>query len=374
MTMVLGGKVSGLDGSIGDATIAIRDGLIESLDSDRATIGFDGCTILPGFIDIHIHGSHGHDVMDSDQAALDDLGLFLAGRGVTSYLATTVTAPLDRLLTALDRIGGIIERGRTKGAQPVGIHLEGPFISHAKCGVHPTGDLLEPSLELFEKFWQASHGWLKIMTIAPELPNALEVIARATALGVRVSLGHSNATLAETLPAIAAGAASATHVFNAMRALDHREPGILGAVLDGELYCELIADGVHVDPLVIRLLARAKRHDRIVLITDAISATGMPDGRYKLGNLDVDVANGECRHDGMLAGSVLTLDRGVANFAGFTGLSPAQCAMMATENPARLLGLADRGRIAPGCRADLAVHAPDGRIIQSFVGGVPVIN
>jgi N-acetylglucosamine-6-phosphate deacetylase len=347
--------------------VTIRDGAIESIEPGEPDAS--GTTILPGFVDIHIHGAAGVDVMQADQAAFDRLGAFLATRGVVAYLPTTVTAPLDRLLRAVDAIASIIERDRTQGARPLGIHLEGPFISHAKCGVHPMGDILEPSLLVFEQLWQASRGTLKLMTIAPELPKALEVIARAVELGVRVSLGHSNALYAEAQAGIAAGAGSVTHLFNAMRALDHREPGILGAALDGDLYCEFIADGIHVDPAIARLTARVKPHACIILITDAISATGMPDGCYRLGGLEVEVANGQCRHAGRLAGSVLTLDRAVTNFSAFTGLGIGTVAAMATHNPARMLGLDSYGRLEKGAVANFTVRMPDGAIGRTMLAG-----
>ena len=347
--------------------VTIRDGVIDSIETGKP----DGSetTILPGFVDLHIHGSAGVDVMDADQAAFDRLGLFLARRGVVAYLPTTVTAPLDRLLHAVDAIAAIVEADLTQGARPLGIHLEGPFISHARCGVHPTADILPPSLEVFERLWQASRGNLRLMTIAPDLPGAMEVIARAVQLDVRVSLGHSDALHAEAQAGIAAGASSFTHLFNAMRPLDHREPGILGAALDSDLYCEFIADGIHVDPVLARLLARAKPHDRIVLVTDAISATGMLDGRYRLGGLEVDVSEGRCRHAGRLAGSVLTLDHAVKNFADFTGLGVGTVAAMAGHNPARLLGLAGYGRIEAGLPANLVRRDPDGGITGTMIAG-----
>ena len=212
-----------------------EDGRIAEIESDPTLRGED--TISCGLFDVHTHGCAGHDVMDADPAALPAIQRFLATRGVTQYLPTTVTASIDETVRALERLAATIESATTKvteqpQAQPLGIHLEGPFVSHAKRGVHPPAHILAPSIAVFDRFWRAARGHIRVLTIAPEEPGALDLIAYVTALGVRVSLGHSNATATETRAAIAAGAVSATHTFNAMRPLDHREPGILGVVLD----------------------------------------------------------------------------------------------------------------------------------------------
>jgi N-acetylglucosamine-6-phosphate deacetylase len=197
-----------------------------------------------------------------------------------------------------------------------------------------------PSIELFTRFWEAAEGKISIMTIAPEVDGALELIEHAKNLGVRVSLGHSDADTAEAERGIAAGARSATHTYNAMRALDHRDPGLLGTVLDTDsLYAELICDGVHVHPALVRLFWKAKGRERAILITDGISATGMPEGDYLLGGLTVTVKDGRCMHGGTLAGSVLTLDRAVRNFREFTTASLADTVALVTKNPAALTGV-----------------------------------
>jgi N-acetylglucosamine-6-phosphate deacetylase len=216
------------------------------------------------------------------------------------------------------------------------------------------------------------------MTIAPELPTALELIQHASALGVVCSLGHSNASLGEGEAGFLAGARSATHTFNAMRSLDHRDPGIAAYVLDNDaLFAELICDGIHVDPAMVRLFYKAKGAEKAVLITDGMSATGMPDGRYKLGDMDVNVAHGRCTSagsPGVLAGSVLTMDLAVRNFSAFTGASLEVSAQMAGSNPATLMGL-DRhwGLLEEGREANLVALSPDGRILQSFRAGRPLL-
>jgi N-acetylglucosamine-6-phosphate deacetylase len=336
-------------------------------------LDFPGMVLAPGFIDIHIHGGAGHDVMERDDSAIAEIERHMLRHGVTSYLPTTVTAPLKRTLTALEHLGNRISNRASSPdrAFPLGIHLEGPFISHAKCGVHPTQHLLEPSVNVFDRFWQAASGTIRMMTIAPELSAAQEVIGYASGLGVLVSMGHSDATYDETFAGIAAGASHATHTFNAMRALGHRDPGILGAVLtDARVSADIIADGLHLAPSIVKLFLAAKGPDRAILITDAISATGMPDGKYSLGEIEVEVKGARCDFQGKLAGSVLTLDHAVRNVMTFAEWSLQQALQLATLNPARVLGISDqRGTIAAGRVADLVVLTPGGEVVKTIVAG-----
>jgi N-acetylglucosamine-6-phosphate deacetylase len=340
-----------------------------------STSDFGHSVMAPGYIDLHIHGSAGYDVMDAE--ALPAIEQLLARHGVTSYFPTTVTAPMDVTLRALERLADAIEKRERNNADgkiralPLGIHLEGPFISHARRGVHPPENLLAPTLPLFEQFWQAARGHIRMMTIAPELEDALEVIAEAARRGVCVSLGHSDADFEAAERGIAAGARHATHTFNAMRPLDHRSPGILGAVLtDHRVSADIIADGVHLDPAIVKLFANAKGAAQTVLITDAISATGMPDGRYRLGSFEVDVRDGKCMADGKLAGSVLTMDRAVRNLARFAEWDLPQAVAAASQNPARVARIANKGVLAVGADADFVVLNSEGEVLRTFVGGV----
>jgi len=341
--------------------------------------------MAPGYVDLHIHGSAGYDVMDDSVEALPAIERLLARHGVTSYFPTTVSAPMDATLRALDRLAGAIEKcepeslrtQERKGADsehralPLGIHLEGPFISHARRGAHPPENLLAPTPTLFEKFWQAARGRIRMMTIAPELEGAPEVIAEAARRGVCVSLGHSDADFAATERGIAAGARHATHAFNAMRSLDHRSPGILGAVLtDHRVSADIIADGVHLDPAIVKLFAQAKGLDQTVLITDAISATGMPDGRYRLGTFEVDVRDGKCMTNGTLAGSVLTMDRAVRNLARFAEWELLHAVAAASRNPARVARIPNKGALKAGTDADFVVLNHEGEVLKTFIGGV----
>ena len=356
------------------------------LPSEIPLCDFGDAALAAGYIDIHIHGSGGYDVMDDRAEALPIVERLLARHGVTSYFPTTVTAPLDATLRALERLAVAIasrekeiEDGHKKNgvtgerprAIPLGIHLEGPYISHARRGVHPPENLLAPTLSSFEKFWQAAQGRIRMMTIAPELDGADEVIAEAAARGVCVSLGHSDADLAATQKGIAAGARHATHTFNAMRPLDHRSPGILGAVLtDARMSADIIADGIHLDPAIVKLFAEAKGPENTVLITDAISATGMPEGRYRLGSLEVDVRDGKCMTGGKLAGSILTMDRAVRNLAEFAEWELPQAMAAASRNPARAARIPNKGNIAAGADADFIVLNAAGEVLRTFVGGV----
>ncbi len=367
--------------TLAEPVIIIRDGCIERMGSreeieipgDAHQAAFPGAVLAPGLIDIHIHGAASHDVMAASPEEFTAMERFMAAHGVTGYCPTSVTAPLDATFAALERIAAHIGSHRhwEACARPLGIHLEGPFISHAKRGVHPPEYVQAPSVSLFKRLHDAARGRVSLLTIAPELPGASEVIAEAAGRGVCVSLGHSNADLDSAREGITAGARHATHTFNAMTVLDHRSPGLLGAVLtDDRLTADIIADGVHVHPAVVALFLRAKGPERAVLITDGISSTGMPDGRYRLGPFEVEVADGRCMSEGRLAGSLLTLDRAVRNVMSFAGWRLAEALRLATLNPARVLGLDGRGVLSVGADADIIVLSPAGDVIRTFVGGV----
>jgi N-acetylglucosamine-6-phosphate deacetylase len=363
----------------------IEEGFISSVSSrsqqeipkGATVVDLAESTLAPGFVDIHMHGGAGIDVMRASLAELPHLNKFLTAHGVTGYLPTTVAAPLDQTCAALERLADAIEaaQGSKNGgavhAQPLGIHLEGPFLSHKRRGVHPPEYLVEPTLEIFERLWQAARGHVLMMTIAPELPGALEVIAEAARRKVCVSIGHSDAVLEAARAGVRAGARHATHTFNAMRPLDHRDPGILAEVLtDCQLTADIIVDGIHVAPEVVKLFLQAKGLERSVLITDATAAAGMPDGIYQLGPIQVEVRNGKCTKDGNLAGSVLTMDRAVRNVTQFAGWSLQDAVRSATLNPARAVGLAQHyGVLAPGAEANLVVLSPNGEVRQTFFRG-----
>jgi N-acetylglucosamine-6-phosphate deacetylase len=359
------------DGVIAEVTSRVR----REVPHNCRAVDFGDGILAPGFIDIHIHGGGGHDVMQAGTDALPPVERLLAAHGVSSYFPTTVTAPVDATLSALARLADAIEAAEKSSAgelraRPLGIHLEGPFISHKRRGVHPPENLLAPSAAAFDRFWQAARGHIRVLTIAPELPGAVDVIAEASARGVCVSLGHSDADLNAARAGFAAGARHATHTFNAMRPLDHRDPGILGEVLtDARLSADIIADGIHLDPVIVELFLKAKGPDAAVLITDATAATGMPDGRYRLGSLEVDVKDGKCTAGGRLAGSVLTMDRAVRNVVQFARWDLQQAVRLATVNPARVTGVKQGGVLETGAAADLVVLSPSGEVRNTIVRG-----
>ncbi len=363
--------------------VLTEDGIITALGSSSSVVippgvpmnWFASAVLVPGLVDIHIHGAAGHDVMEATPEGFSAIECFLAAHGVTSYCPTTITAPVDLTLSVLDHLADWIEKRRNDRkvqALPLSIHMEGPFLCHEKRGVQPEKYLLDASVELFRRFWDAARGHILVMTIAPEIPGALDVIREAAQLGVCLSLGHSDATSAATNEAIVAGARHATHTFNGMRPLNHRDPGILGTVLTSDtLSAEIIADGVHVSPSIVSLFVRAKGAERTVLVTDSIAATGMPDGSYKLGTLQVQVSRNVCLSpDGHLAGSVLTLDRAVRNVMEFAGRGLQDAVRFATLNPAKVVGgNVRKGFLRAGADADLAVLSPTGEVIHTVIDG-----
>ncbi len=366
--------------------ILVEDGKISEISArslkdapgHTSLVDFGDAILVPGFVDIHIHGGAGLDLMRAMPSELPRLGKFLTTHGVTGYFPTTVAAPLDATCAALGRLADAIETAantppdhQASQARPLGIHLEGPFLSHKRRGVHPPECLVTPTLEVFERLWQAARGHVCMLTIAPEIPGAIEVIAEAARRNVCVSIGHSDADMPTARNAVKAGARHATHTFNAMRPLDHREPGILGEVLSNDqLTADMIVDGIHVDPAVVQVFLRAKGRERAVLITDSISATGMPDGRYQLGPIEVDVKDGKCTSNGSLAGSVLTMDRAVRNVTKFSDWTLRDAVQAATLNPARAVGLgAHHGVLAPGAHADVTVLSRSGEVLKTVVRG-----
>ncbi len=318
-------------------------------------------TCVPGFIDVHVHGAGGHDLMEGTPEAVAAVGRTLAAHGTTSYFPTTLTAPMPRTLAALECLGDLVRRMEGLPselvAQPLGIHMEGPFLNALRKGVHPAQHMLAPRNELFEDFYQASGGALRILTLAPEVDGAEAMMPHVLERGVLVGMGHTDANFEQAERAVELGVRHVVHMFNAMRPFAHRDPGVVAAtLLDDRLSAELIADGVHVSEPAIRLLLHAKGPGGVLLVTDGLAAVGMPEGTYRLGECEFTVRGPEARsRDGVLAGSVLTLDGAVRNMVRFTGLPLREVVKMATLNQARLLGLARKGRIAAGADADLVL-------------------
>jgi len=367
-TLLHAGRAITPKGEILDAGILVRDGEIEfigqrsalTLPSAAEEVRAIEYTAIPGFVDVHIHGAGGHDVMEANEAALSTITGRLAAFGTTSLLATTVTASAHETCKSVEGISRYISGQHLTNearAEILGIHFEGPFLSNERRGVHPQEWLQLPSAELLQRFLQAASGNARILTIAPELLGAMPCIDAARSLGMVVSLGHTDATYEQARAAVAHGAHHATHVYNAMRPFTHRDPGVIGAVLTTpEVSAELIADGVHVDEVAMKILLQAKGAERVILISDGISATGMPDGKYMLGRLEVTVSGGVCRNaEGRLAGSTLTLDRALRNIVKL-GIPLVDAVRMLTLNPATLLGIEfKKGALRTGADADIVL-------------------
>ncbi len=326
--------------------------------------------VAPGFVEVHINGAGGRDAAEATAESLSVISRTLTRFGTTSFLPTIITAPEGEMLRALEGLAEAIG-GIEGGARPLGIHMEGPFLSAARRGVHPAEHLRLPDVRFLEKAWRAARGKLKIITLAPELSGALELIRAARALGAVAALGHSDARYEQALAAIEAGASHAVHVYNGMRLFNHRDPGILAAVLsDDRVSAEIIADGIHVHPAAVDIFVRTKARDKIVLSTDAISAAGMPDGRYLLSGREIVVKDGACRdREGRLAGSSLTQDRALRNLIAWTGISIEDALAAASLNAARALGLEDTGALAPGNYADIVILDKRLEVVRTIVAG-----
>lgn len=338
--------------------------------ADAETVALpEGAVVLPGFIDPHIHGAGGADAMDGTAAALATISETVAREGTTSFLATTMTESGEAILRALTAVRDCRE---TPGARLLGVHLEGPFISETYAGAQPREYIAAPDIDVFDRYQAASGGRIRIVTVAPEVPGADALIRHLAETGVVPSVGHSAAGVADVRRAIACGARSVTHTYNAQSPFRHREIGVAGsALLYDELNCELIADGIHVSPEAIRLLVKNKPRGKMTLITDAMRAKGCPDGVSELGGQTVYVKNGEARlADGTLAGSVLRMNDAVRRMVQVIGLPFTDAVDMATKNTAALLGISDScGEIACGKRADFTVLDPDFGVLLTVVGG-----
>ena len=346
-----------------------------ALPPEAAHISAPDLTAVPGFIEPHIHGCGGADVMDATDASIATISRMLPRHGTTSFLPTTISMPIPKLDAAIERLGKIL-RNKFDGATPLGLHLEGPFISAGRRGTHDAAYVCLPDQKVLFEWITSSKGMLKLLTMAPELPGSPEVAEAARKAGLTVAMGHSDASFEEASLAADGGTRYAVHTFNAMRPFLHRDTGIVGTVLsDDRIFAEVIADGIHVNPEVVRILARSKGPRRVLLVTDAISATGMPDGRYSLGSQTVHVTGGTCRDaEGRLAGSTLTQDRALQNFIRWSGSTLQDALAGLTSNPAEALSLEGRGRIEAGAHADLTMFDNDLRVMKTIVGGQLVFD
>lgn len=347
-----------LDDRVATGRIRVEDGLIVAVDTSDApgaspSTAADLSFIAPGFVDLHVHGGGGHDAMGGHDA-LDGMARHLLRHGVTSFLPTAVTAPLPALVRFAEEVRGWLPAASSVGAEPLGFNLEGPFLAPTRRGAHDPSYLRVPA-DVPERDLEPLLDGLRLITIAPELPGALELISWLRGRGIATSMGHSAATLREARAGFAAGGTSTTHLFNAMSGVDHREPGLaVAALVDDSVYVELIADGEHVDPSLWPIITRTKPDGRLLLVSDAISLAGMGDGRTTIGGLEVEVVGQRVTLVGTttLAGSVIALDTAVRNLVA-AGLPLWFAVAAASRNPLALIGVADRGRLAVGQRADV---------------------
>ena len=363
--------------------VVVADGRIEDA-SQRAAAGRSGAAIelgerwlVPGYIDTHVHGGGGAQINTTDLDEVAAVARFHAEHGTTALLATTVAAPVEELSSALRTIALAVEQEgvgeSSAGATVLGAHLEGPFLSSARPGAMDPSCFLAPDSAVLERLLAASDGTMRMMTLAPELPGALDLVRALVRVGAIASLGHTDASYEEARSAAVVGARSATHLFNGMRPFHHREPGAIGAALDlPQVNCELICDGIHVDAAALRVIYRAKGPHGIRLVTDAMEAAGMPDGTYRLGGAAVEVQDGAVRitGGGSIAGSTLTMDVAVRNAVNFLAVPVEVAVSLASSGPARLLGIDDRkGAIAVGMDADLVVLDEELLACGTIVGG-----
>lgn len=328
--------------------------------------------VVPGFIDEHVHGAAGSDAMDGTMEDLGKIANALASEGTTAFLATTMTQSPENITKALKAVKAYRELSPESGAEILGVHLEGPFISKDFVGAQPIEYVAKPSVEVFKKYQDASGDCVRIVTLAPEVEGSTELIKYLVSQNIVASIGHTNATYADVKKAVEAGATNLTHTYNAMKPLHHREVGTVGSgFLFDELNCECICDGIHVSGPAIQLLHKNKPADKMTLITDAMRAKHMPDGVSELGGQVVIVKNGEARlENGTLAGSVLKMNNAVKNVMKFLNLPLEEVVKLASQNPAKNLGVFDQmGSIKEGKRADFVILDKDLNVVQTVRNG-----
>lgn len=363
------------------ATVRIADGRIAGVEphsAGGAATDLGDAWLIPGLIDTHVHGALGCNFQNGDAAEVEAICRYHAQHGTTGLLATTGAAPDMQIETAIAGLVKTVNTAPWRGAAVLGIHLEGPFLCQARRGAQDPESIQEPDLEKLKRWIAMGQGQIQMVTLAPERPGGLEMARWLRSLGIVAAAGHTDATYEQMREAVDAGVTHTIHTFNGMRGLHHREPGVAGAALDlPELITEVVADGYHVHPAVIRLILRAKGLEGMTLVTDAVEPAGLPDGAYHWERQPITVKNGMVMlADGSsLAGSTLTMMGAVRNVMQFAGLSLAEAVTIASRNPARVLGLADRkGAIAPGMDADLVVLDSNLGVQATLVAGQTIYN
>lgn len=371
MKYIKNGKIIMPDGEITGKVLAFSDkieGIIDEKDIDPNGEVFDaeGGIVSPGLVDIHIHGYIGEDSSDGSKDGLLKMASALVGNGVTAWLPTTMTVPLEQLEKVFDIVREL-KKTEIKGAQIVGVNAEGPFISPKYKGAQKEDNIKKMDAD----FLMRNADVIKITTVAPEGEGALEAIKEITdKTDIVISMGHTSASFAQAKAGIEAGVSHVTHLFNAMTPLNHREPGVVGASLSSDkVTCELIADTFHINAGLFKFVSDVKK-DKLILITDCTRAGGLEDGEYDLGGQLLTKKGIECRlPDGTIAGSVLTLNNALYNFRKHTGLMDYQVIALSTVNPAKLIGDNERGSLETGKRADVVIFNNDFGVVKTFVGG-----
>lgn len=340
------------------AVIEVGGGL--GLDVEEQILNAEGDFLLPGFVDVHIHAYQGHDTMEGEEA-VRHMSRQLAEVGVAAFLPTTMSASVEETQRAVAGVRAVMNDPVKHGARVLGAHMEAPFLAGSKCGAQVGAHFMDPSIDKLELLTNGDIDAVRIITMAPERDGSEAFIRQAAEKGITVSLGHTAATGERTHQAAEWGATHVTHMFNAQSPIHHRDPGVPGAALvDDLLFCEMICDGIHLHPDIIRLIVRAKGTERAVMITDAMEAAGMPDGTYSLGGQAVYVKNGEARLEGgVLAGSVLTMKQALMNMIHRFGIAPEDAVRMCTQTPAESIGEALAGRIKPGSPVPLTLWNKD---------------
>lgn len=376
---IVNGKVF-LDGSFQEKTIGVEGGCIRLLPKDGAledgvkVYDAEGKKVVPGFLDIHTHGAVGVDVNAATAEELGKIGHFMATQGTTSWLCSVLTDTKEQTLWCIDEFKKH-KKLENDGADLLGIHLEGPFLAKEFKGAMPEHLLRDADVELLKEYQEAAEGNIRYLTVSPEIEGIVDAIPAVRDLGIVVAIGHSGADYDTSMKAIENGAASCTHIFNAMKLLHQHFPAIMGAAMESDIYCEAICDGRHLHPGVVRLLIKTKGLDKVVAVTDSIMTAGLPDGNYKLGVNEVVVVDGDAKlaSNGVRAGSTLTTGQALKNIMKFTGRPIEEVLQLLTVNPAKLIGVFDKkGSIADGKDADLVVLDEENNVTDTFVRGKQV--